>query len=115
VIKKTRSRRARKWCTRRGIARTIHLAETENKRWLLAGNLLEERNQICPLALLLNACENHFGAWDILLRVEEIIKERLVAPRHTRVLVRSSIREALYGSGNSSEQAVQIGALLGPC
>ena len=53
----------------------------------LRGRLLEVRDQVLPVLLLLEAGEDHLGARDVLLRRLEVVEESVLFPRDARALV----------------------------
>lgn len=46
----------------------------------LGGGILQVRDQVRAVLRLLEASEDHLGARDVLLRVEEVLEQVLVAP-----------------------------------
>ncbi len=79
---------------------------------LLVSDLLQERNQIRALLRLLDARKHHLRAWDVLLRIQQVIEQGLLAPHDPRVLVRRCVREPFHRSALTPEQPVQVRALL---
>jgi hypothetical protein len=82
------------------------------KLFYLLGRVLEVRNQIRAIFRLLETREHHLRARDVLFRVQEVIVQRGFVPGDTLVLVRRAVRETLRGSGDASEQAPEVRALL---
>lgn len=78
----------------------------------LSSRALEVSNKISTILWLLQARENHLGTWDVLLRVEEVIEQRLLAPKHTLVLVGVRVCITSCGTRSAAEQATEIWALL---
>ena len=75
--------------------------------------ILEVGDEIRAVLGLLQTREDHLRAGDVLLGVEEVIVEGLLAPLHTLVLVGRGVREALGGAGDATEEAAEVGALRG--
>merc|ERR1712087_619203 len=83
-------------------------------RRLSASSLLaHEGDEVGTLLFLLDPCENHFRARDVLLRVDQILKHVLVRPMDGRVLVRLRVSEALAGPRCPPHDSPQRRALLG--
>lgn len=76
----------------------------------LLGALLEKGDEIGALGWLLEARKDHFRARDVLLRVEQVVEQRLLAPRDAGVLVGSSVGKALHGSALAPEQTYNTNA-----
>ena len=74
---------------------------------------LQKFDEIGAVLFLLEPREDHLGALDVPLGVEQVFKEGLVAPDDTRVLVGGRVRKAIDRAGLTAEQAPQVGALLG--
>lgn len=79
----------------------------------LAGIGLEKSDEICAVLLLLEPGKDHLGALDVLLGVEEIFEEGLVAPGDAGILVGCGVGEALDGAALAAEETPEIGTLLG--
>ena len=69
-------------------------ASTERKKRTLRGGLLQVRDEVLPVLLLLEAGEDHLGAWDVLLGGLEVVKEGVLAPGDAGALVGLRILEA---------------------
>ena len=67
--------------------------------------------QVIAFFLLFQAGEDHLRAGDVLLRVEQVVVERVLAPLDTLVLVRGGVRETLRRAGDAAEQTAEVGAL----
>ncbi len=80
---------------------------------LFVSDLLEERDEIGAFLRLLDTRENHLGTRDVLLRVQQVCKEGVLAPHNARVLVRRCVGVPFHGAALTSEDPVQVGALLG--
>ncbi len=65
-----------------------------------------------PLRLLLEAGEHHLRAGDVLLRVGEVLVERVVVPRDSLALVGIRVGEAGGLSGLPADHAVEVRAHL---
>ena len=48
---------------------------------------------------------------NVLLGVEEVVVESVLAPENALVLVGSGVSEALGGAGGAAEEAAEVGAL----
>lgn len=79
----------------------------------LRGRLPEEGDHVGALLRLLEAGEGHLGARDVLLRVLEVVEERVVVPDDALIPVGLCVRVALDRAGRAAEEAVQVGAGLG--
>lgn len=79
---------------------------------LLRRSLLEERNEISPLLRLLDAREHHLRPRDELLRVQQVLEQRVLPPHRARVLVRRRVRVSGDGPALAAEEAVQVRPLL---
>ena len=77
----------------------------------LIGRGLEVRDEIRAVLGLLKAREDHLGARDVLLGVEEVIVEGILAPLDALVLVSGGVGEALGGAGDATEETAEVGAL----
>lgn len=69
-------------------------------------------DQIVSVLGLLQTTESHLGTRDVLLGVLEIVGHGLLRPDDTLLLVGVGVREALYLTGLSAENAVQVGTDL---
>ena len=77
----------------------------------LLGRSLEVRDEIRAVLGLLKAREDHLGARDVLLGVEEVVVESVLAPLDALVLVSGGVGEALGGAGDATEETAEVGAL----
>lgn len=77
----------------------------------LVGRSLEVRDEIRAVLGLLEAREDHLGARDVLLGVEEVVVEGILAPLDALVLVSGGVGEALGGAGDATEETAEVGAL----
>ena len=77
----------------------------------LLGRGLEVRDEIRAVLGLLKAREDHLGARDVLLGVEEVVVEGILAPLDALVLVSGGVGEALGGAGDATEETAEVGAL----
>jgi len=78
---------------------------------LLAG-VLHVSDDVAALLVLLQAGENHLGARDVLLRVDQVLEEVLVGPDDARALVGLGELVALRLAALAAEHAVEVGAVL---
>ena len=78
---------------------------------VLVGRSLEVRDEIRAVLGLLEAREDHLGARDVLLGVEEVVVEGILAPLDALVLVSGGVGEALGGAGDATEETAEVGAL----
>lgn len=90
-----------------------HAVQPHHDDNLLGSVRLEEGNKIDAVCFLLEASEDHLGSFDVLLRVEQVLEECLVAPGNARVLVGCCVRVALDGAALAAEEAPQVRPLLG--
>merc|ERR1712070_1239873 len=72
-----------------------------------------ELNEIAALILFLDACENHLGANNVFLWVDEVLEEVLVGPDNAGRLVGLGVHEAVSGSRLLSNDAPQGRSLFG--
>lgn len=102
--------------TRVGLGGMVGYVENRRVRGRGVGGLfgicLEEGDEICAVLLLLEPGEDHFGTLDVLLGVEQILEQGLIAPGNARVLVGSCVREAFYRPALTAKQAIEIRTLL---
>ena len=75
------------------------------------GAVLEVGDEVSAVLRLFQPGENHLRARDVLLGVEQVVVERLLAPLHALVLVRGGVRETLRRAGDAPEQTAEVGAL----
>ena len=73
---------------------------------------LEVGDEVISLLLLLEAGEDHLGAGDVLLGVDEVLHQRVRAPRDAGALVGLGVGEAFLGAGVAAEEAVEVRDLL---
>ena len=78
----------------------------------LCTRVLEVRDELLALLGLLDAGKHHFGSFNILLRREQVVEERVLAPDDATVLVRVAERVAGRLAGLPPKDAVQVRALL---
>jgi len=53
----------------------------------LSSSLLQVRDQVIPVLVLLQSTESHLGTWDVLLRVLEILEQSALIPGDSLLLV----------------------------
>ena len=75
------------------------------------GAVLEVGDEVGAVLRLFKPGEDHLRARDVLLRVEQVVVERVLAPLHALVLVRGGVRETLRRAGDAPEQTAEVGAL----
>ena len=75
------------------------------------GALLEVSDEVGAVLRLFEPGKDHLRAGDVLLGVEQVVVERLLAPLHALVLVRGGVRETLRRAGDATEQTAEVGAL----
>ena len=85
---------------------------TKDMGCLFGACLLQESNEVLSLVLLLDASKNHLGARDKLLGVLQVVKQSLLGPGHSTVLVGISVIEALSLARLAAVQTVEVRALL---
>ena len=85
---------------------------TKDTGCLFGACLLQESNEVLSLVLLLDASENHLGARDELLGVLQVVKQSLLGPGHSTVLVGISVIEALCPTRLTAVQSIEVRALL---
>jgi len=66
------------------------------------------RDQVISVLLLLQTTESHFGTWNILLWVLEVLKEGGLVPNDTLLLVGICVLEASDLTGLTAEKAKQV-------
>jgi len=77
----------------------------------LLGALLQVRDQIRAVFRLLQTGEDHLRARNVLLRVQQVVVQGVLAPGDALVLVRRAVRETLRGAGDAAEQAAEVRTL----
>ena len=77
----------------------------------LLGRVLEVRDEIRAVFGLFQTSENHLRARNVLLRVQQVVVQGVLAPGDALVLVRRAVRETLRGAGDAAEQAAEVGTL----
>ena len=75
------------------------------------GAFLEVGDEVGAVLRLFKPGEDHLRARDVLLRVEQVVVERVLAPLDALVLVRGGVRETLRRAGDAAEQTAEVGAL----
>ena len=75
------------------------------------GAVLQVGDEVGAVLRLFKPGEDHLRAGDVLLRVEQVVVERVLAPLHALVLVRGGVRETLRRAGDAAEQTAEVGAL----
>jgi hypothetical protein len=78
----------------------------------LGGGLLEEGDEVGAVLGLLEPGVHHLGAGDVLLGVEQVLEQGLLAPGHGAVLVGVRVGEAGGGARGAAEETAQVGTLL---
>ena len=73
----------------------------------------KEGDEVRSLLLLLETGEDHLRARDVLLRVDKVLEQVLLAPHNAGSLIGLTEGESLHLAGLSADQAVQVRALLG--
>ena len=81
-------------------------------RELLSLHLVHVSNQVRSLLLLLDACKDHLGSRNVLLRVQQILEQVLVRPQDGSILVRFRVRKPITGAGSAANEAPERRALL---
>lgn len=74
--------------------------------------MLDIRDQVVPVLVLLQATEGHLGAGNVLLGVLEVGEESALVPGDALLLVGIGVGVAVDGAGLAAEEAVQSGADL---
>ena len=77
----------------------------------LLGAVFQIRDQIGSILRFLQAGENHLRPWNVLLRVQQVVVQGVLAPCDALVLVRRAVRETLRGAGDAAEQAAEVRTL----
>jgi len=75
----------------------------------LFGGLLKISDEIGSLVLLLQAGENHLGAWDIFLRILQVLPKSIFAPGDALGLVGVSVFVARSLASLTSKKTIKIG------
>ena len=78
----------------------------------LGGGALEVGDEVVPLSRLLEPSEHHLGSRDVLLGVLQVGEKGVFSPLDALVDVGLRIRVSLSLAGLTTEEAVQVGALL---
>lgn len=78
----------------------------------LSRGFLEVGDEVGALLGLLEPREDHLGAGDVLLGVEQVVVEGPFFPDDGHVLVRRGVGVAQGGAGLAAEEAVQVGPLF---
>ena len=78
----------------------------------LCTRVLEVRYELLALLRLLDAREDHFRALDVLLRREQVVEQRVLAPNYTGVFVCVRERVARGLAGLAAEDAVPAGRAI---
>jgi len=68
------------------------------------------RNQVVPVFGLLQSAECHLCAGDVFLGVLEVFEECILLPGNALGFVCVGVREALYLTGLSAEESVEVGS-----
>src|SRR4029077_18241923 len=64
--------------------------------------------EVAPLLLVLDAWENHLGAWDFGSRVRNVFEEHVLAPGDAGVLVGIRVAVIRGGTGFAAVDPVQL-------
>jgi hypothetical protein len=74
----------------------------------LGGGLLQVGNDILAILGLLEAGESHLCAWNVLLWVLQVLKQRILVPNDTLLLVGSSVAVAWLGTALAAKQTMKV-------
>src|SRR5215211_2594658 len=90
------------------VVRTVAQGEAERLLFLsVRVELLEERDQVIGLLLVLQSGIDHLGARDLGLRILDVLAERWLVPRDAGILIGGRICVAGYAASLAADEAVQ--------